>query len=170
MTLPLWFLTMIRNYDDRDFEAVLAINEENVPEVGLMDADKFRLLLREAGLVQVIDVEGIVSGMMIILEEGGSYRSPNYTYFCDQYESFAYVDRIALMPAARGGGWGPKLYDNAQQWGRDAGKSHFVCEVNTVPENPRSLRFHEIYGFKPIERRRPYGPDEEVVMLAMPLT
>jgi predicted GNAT superfamily acetyltransferase len=161
---------MIRDYEDGDFEAVLEINSKNVPEVGFIDGDKLGLLLNEAGLVQVVDLEGAVEGMMIILEEGGSYRSPNYAYFCDRYKSFAYVDRIALMPAARGGGWGPKLYDNAQQWGRGSGKSHFVCEVNTIPENPRSLRFHEVYGFRPIERRRPYGADEEVVMLGMPLT
>ncbi len=130
-----------------------------------MDGAKLKLLLSEAGLVQVVELEGSLEGVMIILEEGGRYLSPNYIYFCDRFERFAYVDRIALAPAARGGGWAQQLYANAEQWGRQNGKSHFACEVNTIPNNPRSLKFHETYGFSEIERRRPYGPDEEVVML-----
>lgn len=161
---------MIRDYVPGDFESLLEINSQNVPAVGLMDEDKLRLLLSEAGLVQVIELDGSVVGMMIILTEGGSYASPNYAYFNKRHTKFAYVDRIALAPQARGQGWGQRLYENAEQWGRGSGKSHFVCEVNTIPENPRSLRFHEIYGFEQVELRRPYGPDEEVVMLEKPLT
>lgn len=156
---------MIRDYAPGDFESLLEINSQNVPAVGEMDGDKLEILLSEAGLVQVVELDGSVVGMMIILIEGGSYGSPNYAYFNQRHTKFAYVDRIALAPPARGQGWGQRLYENAETWGRGNGKSHFVCEVNTIPENPRSLRFHEIFGFEQIELRRPYGPDEEVVML-----
>lgn len=161
---------MIRNYEAPDLDAVLRVNASNVPEVGPLDAHKLGLLLDEAGLVQVVEVGGSVEGMMVILEEGGTYESANYAYFCGRHEAFAYVDRIALTPTIRGQGWGPQLYANAENWAEENLKPFLVAEVNTIPENPRSLRFHEIYGFQQIERVRPYGPDGEVVMLEKPLT
>lgn len=155
---------MIRNYRADDFEAVMLLNEANVPEVGEMDEEKLELLLREAGLVQVIEIDGSIQALMFILVEGGTYGSPNYAYFCDRHEAFAYVDRIALAEGVRGQGWGPKLYSSAQQWAIANAKPFLVAEVNTIPNNPRSIRFHEIFGFTEIERRKPYGPDEEVAM------
>lgn len=155
---------MIRKYQTSDFDAVMRVNAANVPEVGEMDDAKLGLLLEEAGLVQVVEIHGEVHGMMFILIEGGTYASTNYAYFCDRHPSFAYVDRIALAEAARGQGWGPELYENAEQWAKDNAKPVLVAEVNTVPNNPRSIRFHEIFGFTEIERRNPYESDEEVAM------
>lgn len=61
---------MIRNYQPEDFDAVIGLNASNVPEVGEMDGAKLELLLDEAGLVQVVEVDGLVQGMMFILVEG----------------------------------------------------------------------------------------------------
>jgi predicted GNAT superfamily acetyltransferase len=155
---------MIRMYQASDFDAVMRVNAANVPEVGEMDAAKLELLLDEAGLVQVVEIDGEVHGLMFILVEGGSYGSANYAYFCERHPSFAYVDRIALADGARGKGWGPKLYESAEQWAKDNAKPFLVAEVNTVPNNPRSIRFHEIFGFTEVDRCNPYGPDEEVAM------
>ena len=155
---------MIRSYEPKDFDAVMRVNAANVPEVGEMDDAKLELLLEEAGLVQVVEIHAEVHGMMFILIEGGTYASANYAYFCDRHPSFAYVDRIALAEGARGNGWGPKLYENAAEWAKNNAKPVLVAEVNTVPNNPRSIRFHEIFGFTEIERRNPYGSDEEVAM------
>ncbi len=155
---------MIRNYQPTDFEAVMRVNASNVPEVGEMDGPKLELLLDEAGLVQVVEVDGSVEGMMFLLVEGGTYASANYAYFCQRHQAFAYVDRIALAEGARGQGWGPELYKNAEQWAKENAKPFLVAEVNTVPNNPRSIRFHEIFGFTEVERRNPYGSEEEVAM------
>ena len=55
------------------------------------------------------------------------------------------MDRIALSPAVRGQGLGPKLYDEASQLYAD--RDVIVCEVNTKPDNPGSHRFHQRLGF-----------------------
>lgn len=156
---------MIRDYTPADHEAVLEINGANVPEVGEMDEAKFALLRAEAVALQVVEVDGAILGFMVLLGPGGSYSSPNYRWFSERYTDFVYVDRIALSEAARGQGWGPALYRYFEAVTNDRSAGVMLAEVNTVPPNPRSLRFHEIFGFAEIARCKPYGGDEEVAML-----
>ena len=40
-----------------------------------------------------------------------------------------------------------------------------LAEVNTVPMNERSLRFHALAGFEEVARCHPYGSAEQVAML-----
>lgn len=160
---------MIRAYVEGDREAVLALNADNIPEVGEMDGAKLDLLLSEAVAVEVVEVDDEIVGFMILLGPGGSYASPNYRWFEERYDNHLYVDRIAIATAARGQGWGPALYARFEELGRERGASVLTAEVNTVPINERSLRFHSIAGFEEVARCRPYGPDEEVAMLAKPL-
>lgn len=157
---------MIRPYRSADAEAVLALNEVNVPDVGTMDTEKLRLFVDHSPFFRVVEVDGHVVGMLVGLTETETvYPSPNYRWFCERNEAFAYIDRVALAESTRGQGWGPALYREFEVWARAEGKPLLCAEVNTIPPNPRSLRFHEIYGFVEVSRERPYGPDEEVAML-----
>lgn len=155
----------MRPYESADAVAVLAINEECVPEVGDMNEEKLALLQRNASFFVVVEVDDEVVGFLIGLDETATeYGSPNYAWFGERHESFAYVDRIALSSRARGRGFGPDLYSAFEAWAAKAGKPVLTAEVNTVPDNPRSHRFHELFGFEVVDRQRPYGPDEEVAM------
>lgn len=160
---------MIRSYTPADRSAVLAINEANVPEVGPMDDAKLDLLLDEAESFLVVEVNEVVVGIMILLGPGGTYASPNYRWFSERYDRFLYVDRIALAEEARGHGWGPALYARFEELAVERGVATMAAEVNTVPVNERSLRFHAVAGFEEVERCRPYGGDEEVAMLVKTL-
>jgi predicted GNAT superfamily acetyltransferase len=155
----------MRAYQPVDAEAVLRINLECVPEVGDMDAAKLALFEQIAGFFAVVEHGGDVVGFLIGLDEfAHAYTSPNYRWFADRHGAFAYVDRIALSERARGNGFGPDLYRAFESWAVGGGKPVLTAEVNTIPDNPRSHRFHETFGFAEVERRRPYGPDEEVAM------
>ena len=160
---------MIRHYEVADRAAVMAINEANVPEVGPLDAARLELLLDESLAFLVVEVEGSVVGFMVLLGPGGSYPSPNYRWFSERYDDFVYVDRIALSEAVRGEGWGPALYDRFETITRERGVVTMAVEVNTVPANRRSLRFHRIAGFVEQARCQPYGGDEEVAMMVRTL-
>lgn len=160
---------MIRDYEHQDRQAVLAINEMNLPEVGPMDGAKLDLLLAESATFSVVEVGDEVVGIMILLGAGCSYPSPNYRWFSERYDDFLYVDRIALAPAARGQGWGPAMYALFAEVAADRQAPVMTAEVNTVPLNERSLRFHEIAGFEEVARCQPYGGDEEVAMLVKSL-
>ena len=134
-----------------------------------MDHARLELLVGQAVLLDVLELGGAVEGALIVLEEDGNYPSPNYRWFGQRNAAFAYVDRIMLSSAARGAGWGVKLYQGAVDAARDLDKPVLTAEVNTVPANPRSIRFHEAFGFSEVGRERPYGPDEEVAMFELRL-
>lgn len=161
---------MIRDYRPEDRAAVLAINEMNIPDVGDMDDVKLDLLLEQSAQFSVVDIEGVVVGIMILLGPGSTYASPNYRWFSERYDDFLYVDRIALAPEARGQGWGPALYASFAERAAERAAPVMTAEVNTVPRNDRSLRFHDINGFVEVARCQPYGGEEEVAMLVRTLT
>lgn len=161
---------MIRNYTEADAEQVLALNAACVPEVGPMDAEKLAGFADWAPYFKVVEADGSVVGMLIGLTEEAPYSSPNFGWFVERYPLFAYVDRVAVSETERGSGWGPALYRDFEQWARDNQRPELCAEVNVVPPNPRSLRFHEIFGFDPIEHFEPTGSDDyRVVMLVKKL-
>lgn len=161
---------MIRDRIDADHQALLDLNAANVPEVGTMDAAKLEYFAAAAPYFKIVEIDGDLAGLLIGLTEANTdYPSKNYGWFCERYDRFAYVDRIAIGEAARGQGWGPALYDDFRTWAQLNDRPVMLAEVNTEPPNPRSLRFHEIFGFSEVGRFRPYGPNEEVAMLAYDL-
>lgn len=151
---------MIRRYRDGDGDQVLALNASNVPEVGEMDAEKLADFTRWAPFFEVVDVEGVIVGFLIGLTEGLPYRSPNYLWFSERHDSFAYVDRIAIDERQRGAGWGPAMYRSFEAWVKESGRHLLCAEVNTEPPNPRSLRFHDLFGFDMVAQVEPYGTSD----------
>ncbi len=163
---------IIRPMTSADHPAVLALNEANVPDVGPMDGSKLDLLSKDSPFSLVVEDpnDQNVVGMLIGLVGGSVYPSPNYLWFAERHgDDFAYVDRVALAPAARGQGLGVDLYQRFEQWAQNHHLGLLCAEVNTVPPNPRSAKFHEAYGFSVVEVRRPYGSAEEVAMYEKPI-
>lgn len=183
-------MDVIRNYRTGDAAAVLELNASNRPEVSALDATRlawyaahspfFRVVVLEESEVgsdpgagpdaaesQAGDVrpDQPVGFFVGLTDEQSDYDSPNFGWFSDRHREFAYVDRIALAESARGRGIGPALYRAFEQWSVAARKPVLCAEVNTIPPNPRSLRFHRLAGFVEVGRLRPYGPDQEESML-----
>lgn len=158
---------MFRTFDSQsDAVTVLTINNDCVPEVGELDSAKLQVLAQCAAFFKVaVSDQGQVLGGLIGLDEyAEQYKSPNYRYFCDKHERLAYVDRVFFSQAARNQGLGSKLYQAFFQWARDNDKPVVCAEVNTIPDNPGSHRFHQRAGFVEVARLRPYAPDKEVAM------
>ncbi|MEM1449948.1 MAG: GNAT family N-acetyltransferase [Planctomycetota bacterium] len=155
----------VRDRRPDDDDAILRINAANVPEVGPMDATKLEALAAEAAWLPVAVLDGSIVGFAIFLTEGAGYASPNYRWFGGRNPRFFYVDRIALTEACRGQGLGQRLYRTAVDIARAGDRPVFCAEVNTIPPNPTSMRFHERFGFEDVARLSPYDPDSEVAML-----
>jgi len=155
----------IRPRTPADDPALEAVNAANVPEVGPLDEARLALFARAADRFDVVEVDGDVVGLFVGLAEGVSYASPNYRWFAERHERFAYVDRIALEPVARGIGIADELYGGFERWAAETGRPVVCAEVNVVPPNPRSLRFHERRGFARVGEVAPYGTDERVAMV-----
>lgn len=144
----------IRPYKQPDLPALYAINQASTPGVGSEDS--------AAGLQRWIDLStclvaedtsGAPLGFITLIPAGEiSYTSANLRWCEANCEDFIYVDRIAVAQAARGQRLGEQLY--AAAFAAFSGKvSQITCEVNRLPPNPGSQRFHERLGFQQIGQR-----------------
>jgi uncharacterized protein len=148
---------VIRPLTPDDLDTALAVNQGCVPEVGPLDAPGLALLVEWSPFSRVVEEHGVVVGLLIGLSSGVAYDSPNYRWFAGRHDRFAYVDRIALAAAARGSGHGPALYAAFEQWAADAGLPVLCAKVNLDPPNPRSMRFHQRFGFVSVGEQVAYG-------------
>ena len=127
-----------------DLDEVLALNEASVPHVNSLSQDQMQWFAEHAAFFQVARDGAKLAGFLIGLRPGTCYASTNYRWFCDHYDDFAYVDRIAVAAWARRRGLAEKLYQQFAQSQSDA--LIMTCEVNTQPPNEGSMRFHERQG------------------------
>jgi predicted GNAT superfamily acetyltransferase len=172
---------MIRSYRPDDAAQVLALNDACQPEVGSLDRAKLDAFASWDSYLKVVDLDGSVAAFLVGLRETAPYASPNYGWFVERFgpraslapgtqPGFAYVDRIAVAEQARGQGWGPALYDDFTAWAKRLGAPRLCAEVNVEPPNPRSIRFHDLYGFTQLEEFEPTNsPTYRVVMLSLEL-
>jgi len=139
----------LRDLHRSDIDDVLRINAANVPAVGTADAVLMESLLGMSCTALVAEVGGRCAGFCIVLPEGTPYGSPNYRFFADRLAEFRYVDRIAVDAVDRGRGIGAALH-------REVAARHpahpVALEVNVVPPNEGSMRFHLRQGFAEVDR------------------
>lgn len=130
---------------------VLELNRVNVEVLSPMDEAKFRYFVKASDMFQVAEADGEPVAFLIALREGlPDYTSENYIWFSKQYNKFLYVDRIVIDEKARGLGVGRKIYDGVFERAAQAGIDRVTAEVDVIPYNGPSLKFHEIMGFKEV--------------------
>ena len=139
----------LRNVEHTDLEAVLRLNEAAVPAVNSVDLAQMHWFAANAAYFRVASLDGRIAGFLIGMRPGTSYRSPNYRWFCDRYDDFAYIDRIAIAESARRLGLATRLYRDFEA-SLPPRVRLLTCEVNIVPPNESSMRFHEHFGFRTV--------------------
>ena len=155
----------IRNATTADLVKVLALNESVVPHVNSLDMAGMQDFLAKAAYFRLVcDEEKQVLAFLIGLAPGTEYDSPNFQWFCDRYEDFAYVDRIAVAASARRQGIAEALYEDfsavALGW-----TQRLACEVNLRPANPGSLAFHRRAGFTQVGTQETNNGAKKVALL-----
>ncbi len=154
----------LRNAEDADLEAVLRLNEASVPAVNSVDLEQFRWFAVNAACFTVAHRDGQLAGFLIGMRPGTSYRSLNYRWFCDRYDDFGYIDRIAIASGARRLGLATRLYRDFEA-SLPACVDVLTCEVNIVPPNESSMRFHEAYGFRSVATQTLDDGRKEVALM-----
>lgn len=134
----------IRDLLPDDHRAVHDINEAGTPGVHTASLEELAAITRLACISLVAEEDGAVVAFCQVLTPGAPYRSVNYRWFSSRYDDFVYLDRVAVAPDYRGRGIGAALYAEVE---RRARAVWFTLEVNLVPRNEGSLRFHAREGF-----------------------
>jgi predicted GNAT superfamily acetyltransferase len=142
-------VTELRVPVSEDLPAMLALSNAHHVEVGKITEEGLKKLIDAAWHVRIV---GHLEALFIGLEQGADYDSPNYRWFEERFEKFAYVDRIVVAASARGRGLARKLYEDFFQASNARGHTRVGCEVNYDPPNPESDAFHARMGFKEIGR------------------
>ena len=94
----------IRPAEERDFSAVLALNEESVAVLAPLTRERLETLHRTARLHWVLEERdgGAVVGFVLAFREGIDHDSVNYRWFAERYQSFLYIDRVVVGSGTRG--------------------------------------------------------------------
>ncbi|MCH9693844.1 MAG: GNAT family N-acetyltransferase [Gammaproteobacteria bacterium] len=146
-----------------DCGEVLQLNESSVPHVSSIDATRLQWFLDYAAYTRMVRAEDGIAAFIIGLRPHTDYASPNYRWFCDRYEDFAYVDRIAVAPFAKRCGIAEMLYKDFAETRPEA--PIMTCEVNIRPSNEASMKFHERLGFHQVGTLESDGGEKAVAML-----
>ena len=143
-------VAMFRELVVDDLQTIWDINQANVPAVGEESQESLAEIMKMADIaLGVMDAKSLV-GFCLVLPPNVPYGSPNYRYFCERFDDFAYLDRVAFAPMHRGKGLGSALYEEVT---RRLARPRITLEVNVVPPNEGSMRFHLRHGFVELEQR-----------------
>jgi len=147
-----------------DLETVHTLNEAAVPHVNSVSIAEMEWFAANAAYFRVARTDAGIAGFMIGLRPGLAYRSPNYAWFCSNYDDFGYIDRVVVAPHARRLGVASSLYDDfAARLARQV--AVLTCEVNLRPANEASMRYHTDYGFVQVGSQETDGGDKEVALM-----
>ena len=127
--------------------ALLALNNAHAQELSWLEPERLAHLVQQAFLASRI---GGVDAFLLAFDQDADYDSPNFLWFRSRYARFVYVDRVAVVPAARGRGYARALYEKLFARAAGAGHDRVVCEVNSMPPNPESDAFHAALAFSEV--------------------
>jgi predicted GNAT superfamily acetyltransferase len=159
---------LIEDAAQEDLRQILVLNESEVPHVGSVDIERMYWFAEHASYFRVARVDGDLTAFLIGLLPGSSYQSPNYRWFCERYNDFAYVDRIAVAKAGRRLGLASQLYVDFARAMPPTVKA-MTCEVNIWPPNEASMQFHLRRGFREVGTLSSEDGSKQVAMLLMDL-
>ena len=143
------FQPTVRNIEIADLARVLEINNANTPGVSELTMSELETDIENCLHALAIDNEhGEICAFCITFAPDAPDAGVNHQWFAERFESFVYLDRIAIDSTHQNLGLGALLYLTVEQRMLDSAEhSLLCCEVNLEPPNPGSLRFHKRIGF-----------------------
>ena len=141
---------VIRNARPEDYDFILNVNEVNVEVLSPMPMERMLWLKEMSDMFVVAEVNGELAAFLIAIREGQPYDSENYVWFSEKYPQFLYIDRIVIDEPFRAAGLGRALYQAVKDRAIETGVKVVTCEVDTIPYNETSLKFHEAMGFREV--------------------
>ena len=160
---------VIRDAEPKDYDFILNLNEVNVEVLSPMPMDRMLWIADMCDMFIVAEVDGEPAAFLMALREGKEYDSENYVWFSQKYPYFLYIDRVVIDEPYRAIGLGRKLYEAVKKHAVETGVGVITCEVDTIPYNETSLKFHEAMGFKEVGEQIVRGGAAKVSLKACEL-
>ena len=135
-----------RQLTTEDVVAAWEINEQGLPGTGRISHEEMADLFTLSELAIGVFEQDTLRGYVLCLLPKTRYGSLNYAWFNQRYDSFLYVDRIAVDQKHRDRGIGSLLYQRVIEYAAKQ-SSPVTAEVSLRPPNPGSIRFHLRHGF-----------------------
>jgi len=155
---------IIRDVSESDLDAVLSLNQLEALNLNSVDLEQMYWFAANAAYFRVALSGDHLAGYLVGFRPGIAYASPNYLWFCERYEDFAYVDRVAVADFARRKGLASRLYEDFAESVPDS-VGIMTCEVNIQPPNESSMDFHRRLGFEQIGTLASESTGKEVALL-----
>jgi uncharacterized protein len=156
---------ILRNIAETDIPAVLELNLESVHFLSSLSRERLGALLKQSAYHKVLELDGWIVAFILTFCADADYNSPNFLWFKNRYPSFLYIDRLVVRDGFRNIGCGKLLYQDLMAYCREHKLPRITCEVDIVPPNPVSLRFHRAHGFEEVGSQWPYDGKKQVALM-----
>jgi predicted GNAT superfamily acetyltransferase len=156
---------LIRDVAAADFPAVLELNLESVHFLSPLSRERLKALLPQSAYHKVLEKDGRIVAFILTFCAEADYDSPNFLWFKNRYSSFLYIDRLVVRDGFRNIGCGKLLYQDLMAYCRERKLPRITCEVDIIPPNPVSLRFHKAHGFEEVGSQWPYDGKKQVALM-----
>ncbi|MBL6890606.1 MAG: GNAT family N-acetyltransferase [Candidatus Poseidoniaceae archaeon] len=132
-----------------DASSVWIINEQGLPGTGKVTVEEISHLIAISDVSLGVFEQDKMLGFVICLSPNLDYGSLNYAWFNENYDDFLYVDRIAVATEHRNNGIGSFIYQELINISQQK-QIPITAEVNLVPPNPGSMKFHFRFDFSEV--------------------
>ncbi len=154
---------VIRDVEEHELDAVLALNNAAGQSIVPVDAAVLRKLFDISAYFRIAEIDGHMAAFLIAMTPEAPYTSVNFRWFCQRYESFVYIDRIVVAERYRRHGLGRLFYADVTSYA-EVRVPHLACEIFLDPPDDVSVLFHGTYGFQEVGQQSAYG--RRVALLA----
>lgn len=157
--------TRLRNAEEADFEAMVALNAATRCNAGPMDLPRLAVLHGLASHHKVAEVGNWLVGFVLAMRERTPYENDGYNWFCARYQRFVYVDCLVATPEFADGWISTELYRDLFVYARTCGLQVVACEYSIDPPNPSARALHDGLGFREVGLRRVHRGAAKVVSM-----
>lgn len=159
---------LVRDVREHELDSVLALNNTAGPSILALDAPRLHRLWEVADYFRVAEVDGLLAGFLVAMQQSADYDSPNFLWFRERYPAFVYVDRIVVASTRRGAGVGRVLYADIQSFS-EVRAPMLTSEVFLEESSGGALLFHGTFGYGEVGQQVMDGTGRRVSLLAKPL-
>ncbi len=158
---------IIMDATKKHLPAILELNHELVHFLSPLDIDSLINLGEMAEMFKVVEVNEELAAFLIAVRENKPYASVNYKWFLDNYEKFLYVDRVVVSEKYQHIGIGKLIYNEVISHAKQTDINKITAEIDIMPPNPISLKFHKVFGFNEVGKQLIYDGKKEVSLQAL---